>query len=120
MEIVVIQRKSIKELKKLNTSRLLEYYRAERKRYNVSISQYHWGFDDVDLCLSIYYNMNKKVLYCGSTNIYHEDSSSLKKVPTNRLFLNHNLVYLKNKWKDRYCLDSDIYEKDRKFNLYHK
>lgn len=41
-------RKTIEELKKLNTKRLLSYYRAERKRYDVSISTYHWGFDCVD------------------------------------------------------------------------
>jgi len=101
-----------------------KYYRAafhNPKSGNDGMDEkYHWGFDDVDLCLSIHYNMDKKVLYCGSTNIYHEDSSSLKKVPTNRLFLNHNLIYLKNKWKSRYCLDGDIYEKDRKFGLYHR
>lgn len=82
--------------------------------------KYHWGFDDVDLCLSIYYNLEKKILYCGGTNIYHEDSSSLRKVPTNRLFLTHNLVHLKQKWEHRYCLDQDIYTSDRKFNLYHR
>ena len=79
---------------------------------------YHWGFDDVDLCLAIRYYMNKKILYCGNTEAYHEDSSSLKKVPTNRLFLNHNIFYLKNKWQKHYCLDQDMYEKDHKFNLY--
>lgn len=81
---------------------------------------YHWGFDDVDLCLAIFHNMNKKVLYCGSTNIFHEDSSSLKKVPTNRLFLSHNLVYLQNKWRNKFCLDQDLYDHDHKFNLYHR
>lgn len=82
--------------------------------------EYHWGFDDVDLCLAIYHRMEKKVLYCGSTNIYHEDSASLKKVPTNRLFLNHNMARLKNKWLQHYCLDRDMYEKNNNFNLYIK
>lgn len=41
-------RKTIEELRKLNTKNLLRFYKAERKRYNVSISQYHWGFDAVD------------------------------------------------------------------------
>ena len=41
-------RKSIEELIKLNTKNLLRFYRAERKRYNVAISQYHWGYDNVD------------------------------------------------------------------------
>jgi len=99
-----------------------EYYR--KVHHNVKSGndgmdeKYHWGFDDVDLCLAIHYNMEKKILYCGNTNIYHEDSSSLKKVPTNRLFLNHNLIYLREKWQHRYCLDQYMYEKNQKFNIY--
>ncbi len=101
-----------------------KYFKAahhnQKSGNNGMDEKYHWGFDDVDLCLAIKYNMEKKIVYCGGTNIYHEDSSSLKKVPTNRLFLNHNLIYLKNKWEKHYCLDQDIYEKDRKFNLYNR
>jgi len=101
-----------------------KYYRAAHHNVksgnNGMDEKYHWGFDDVDLCLAIKYNMEKDIVYCGSTNIYHEDSSSLKKVPTNRLFLNHNLILLKNKWEKHYCLDQDIYDKDRKFNLYNR
>lgn len=79
---------------------------------------YHWAFDDVDLCLSIKYNMEKKIVYCGKTNIFHEESASLKKNPTNKLFMTHNVNYLKNKWLKRYSLDQDIYNKDSKYNLY--
>jgi GT2 family glycosyltransferase len=80
--------------------------------------KYHWGFDDVDLCLSIKYNMNKDIVYCGNTNIYHEDSASLKKTPTNKLFLNHNLNHLKEKWNDKCYSDYDFYKKNPKYNLY--
>lgn len=80
--------------------------------------EYHWGFDDVDLCLAIKYNMEKKIVYYGKSNIFHEDSASLKKSPINRLFLAHNLNHLFYKWRHRYCLDFDMYEKDPKFNLY--
>ena len=80
--------------------------------------KYHWAFDDVDLCLSIKYNMQKKIVYCGNTNIYHEESASLKKNPTNKLFLTHNLQYFFQKWNDRYKIDQDIYTQDNKYNLY--
>ena len=61
-------RKTIEELKKLNTKRLLSYYRAERKRYNISIESYLCGFDRVKHTL-LYtwdksddeYYLNKKV-----------------------------------------------------------
>lgn len=79
---------------------------------------YHWAFDDVDLCLSINYNMKKKIIYCGKTNIFHEESATLKKNPANRLFLPHNTGYLKQKWEKRYILDRDMYVKDSKYNLY--
>lgn len=79
---------------------------------------YHWAFDDVDLCLCIKYNMEKKIIYCGHTNIFHEESATLKKNPTNKLFMAHNVNYLKNKWEKRYTLDQDIYTKDSKYNLY--
>lgn len=80
---------------------------------------YHWAFDDVDLCLSILYNMNKKIVYCGRTHIFHEESATLKKNPTNKLFLPHNLQYLFGKWRGRYTIDQDIYTSDNKYNLYH-
>jgi GT2 family glycosyltransferase len=79
---------------------------------------YFWAFDDVDLCLSIRYNMNKKIVYCGGTNIFHEESASLKKNPTNKLFLNHNLGYMFGKWKDRYVIDHKTYAENPNYNLY--
>lgn len=79
---------------------------------------YHWAFDDVDLCLSIKFNMNKKIVYCGKTNIFHEESASLKKNPTNKLFLTHNLQYLAQKWQNKFVIDRAIYENNSKHNLY--
>lgn len=81
---------------------------------------YRWAFDDVDLALSIKYNMNKKIVYCGNTNIFHEESASLKKNPVNKLFLPHNVSYFKNKWKNKYILDQGLYAKDPKYKLYEK
>jgi O-antigen biosynthesis protein len=79
---------------------------------------YHWAFDDVDLCLAVHLNMNKQVVYCGDTNIFHEESASLKKNPVNKLFLMQNIQYLFQKWKGRYKIDRPIYEKDPNHNLY--
>lgn len=79
---------------------------------------FHWAFDDVDLCLSIKYNLGKKIVYCGSTDIFHEESASLKKNPANKMFLPHNLKYLFGKWRQRYTIDQDIYTRDTRHNLY--
>lgn len=80
--------------------------------------KYHWAFDDVDLCLSVNYSQKKKIVYCGGTNISHEESATLKKNPTNKLFLNHNLLYLFQKWQKTYVADRDIYTLDSRHNLY--
>ncbi len=77
-----------------------------------------WAFDDVDACLSINYNMNKKIVYCGKTNIFHEESFSLKKKPDNKLFMNHNINLLLSKWNKRYITDFDLYKDNPKYNLY--
>jgi GT2 family glycosyltransferase len=99
-----------------------EYFRSAWDKNQSGIKgmdeKYHWAFDDVDLCLSIHYNMNKKIVYCGKTNIFHEESASLKKLPTNRLFMGHNSNYLINKWQQRYILDHNDYVKDANHNLY--
>lgn len=79
---------------------------------------YHWAFDDVDLCLSIKYNMDKKIVYCGNTGIFHEESASLKKNPVNKLYLPNNLKRLFEKWTGRYSIDQDIYTKNSNHNLY--
>ena len=50
-------RKTIEQLKKLNTKNLLRYFRAERKRFFHAISQHHFGFDAVD------YYQKEKVKY---------------------------------------------------------
>jgi GT2 family glycosyltransferase len=101
-----------------------EYYRnawdKNKSGINGMDENYHWAFDDVDLCLSIHYNMKKKIVYCGGTNIFHEESASLKKNPANKLFMPHNVNYLFNKWGGRYMIDKEAYTRNPKHNLYEK
>jgi GT2 family glycosyltransferase len=80
---------------------------------------YNWAFDDTDMSLSIKYNLGKQIVYCGQTNISHEESASLKKNPVNKMFLKHNLQYFFNKWGGRYQIDQDIYMKNPNHNLYY-
>lgn len=80
--------------------------------------QFHWAFDDVDLCLSVGFKMGKKVVYCGQTNIFHESSASLKKNPSNKLFMNHNVNTLINKWGKYYKIDKDLYLRSPDYNIY--
>lgn len=78
-----------------------------------------WAFDDIDLCLDIKYNKNKKIIYCGETDIFHEESATFKHNPINKLFLNHNLSYFSNKWRNNIKIDYDIYHQKADVNLYH-
>lgn len=99
-----------------------EYFKNACKENKSGISgmdeKYHWAFDDVDFCLSIKYGMEKKIVYCGETNIFHEESASLKKNPTNRLFMSHNTNHLASKWGKKWKLDLANYSQDPKYNLY--
>lgn len=95
-----------------------KYYKQICKDSEGLDQNYHWCFDDVSACLSIKYNLNKKIIYCGKTNIFHEESASLKKNPANKLFMKHNVNLLLNMWKDKCKADAAIYLKDKKYNLY--
>lgn len=101
-----------------------EYFRDAQPNNQSGIKgmdeKYHWAFDDVDLCLSIKYNMEKKIVYCGKTNIFHEESASLKKNPANKLFMSHNINYLRTKWSKRYITDKSLYQQNPTHNLYRK
>lgn len=79
---------------------------------------FRWAFDDCDMCLNINYVQNKKIVYCGETNIFHEESASLKKNPVNKLHLKGNLEKLVSKWGSIYKIDKSLYTKNKNLNLY--
>lgn len=92
-----------------------KYY---KNAYDTGIDEkYHWAFEDIDLCLSILYNLNKQIIYCGKTNIFHEESATLKKNPVKNLFMNHNINYFFKKWTGRYIVDHSAYLKNCDYNL---
>lgn len=101
-----------------------EYYRNIWTQNKSGIhgmdENFHWSFDDCDLCLSIGYNLKKKIVYCGQTNIFHEESATLKKNPANYMFMQHNANYLKSKWGAKYVIDRDIYTSKPTHNLYER
>jgi len=70
---------------------------------------YVWMYEDIDACLNIKYVQKKKVVYCGNTSIFHEESSSLKKNPMNRIYLNHNINTFRRKWHNVYQVDDFSY-----------
>lgn len=99
-----------------------KYYKhvctSNKSGINGMDEEYHWAFDDVDLCLSILYCLKKKIVYCGKTNIFHEESASLKKNPVNKMFLKHNIIHLRRKWMNRWAQDHLEYATNPKYRLY--
>ena len=78
---------------------------------------YFWAFEDVDFCLKVNQIKPNNIAYCGTTNIFHEESASLKKNPVNKMFLQQNVVYFKKKWENKYDLDFEKYELNKNYRL---
>ena len=76
----------------------------------------NWCFDDVDYCFRIN-QLGEKIAYCGETKIFHEESSSLKLNPVNKLFMTQNVLRFRQKWEDKYKIDHDLYLKDPNHNV---
>lgn len=68
-----------------------------------------WGLDDVDFCLSLKYKMNKKIMYCGDTNIIHHESYTLKNNNLNKFYFNSNISLLHNKWGNHIIIDDYLH-----------
>jgi hypothetical protein len=56
---------------------------------------------------------------CGGVKVYHDESASLKLNPVNKLYLNSNITYLTNKWRNKVETDVYNYLKDTNYGLYH-
>ncbi len=83
--------------------------------------KFNWAFEDVCFAMRVKYILNKKVVCCGRTSIFHEESASLKKNPVNKLFQNDNMrlfTDLYSKYLDRTLVNT--YTKDPKYGIYKK
>lgn len=82
--------------------------------------KFFWAFEDCDFAMRINHHLKKKVVYCGETNIEHEESASLKKNPVNKMFLQSNCQLFMQDWRNH--IDTSLVEKygNPKFNVYSK
>lgn len=60
--------------------------------------KYFFAFEDIDFNLRINHHLKKKIVNCGETNIFHEESASLKKNPVHKLFFNQNCKLFIEAW----------------------
>lgn len=79
---------------------------------------YIWAFEDIDMSFRIKYLLGKKIVNCGQTNIYHEESGSLKVNPVNKLFMNHNIKTFITHWHKHIDVKEAEKYQDPKYNLY--
>lgn len=77
-----------------------------------------WAFEDISACLTIKYEMKKKIVCCNSTDICHDQSYSLNKNSVYRFALGDNIKYFRKKWFGKYIVDDVLYAKNTKYNLY--
>jgi hypothetical protein len=94
---------------------------SDWKAVNGFNEKFVWAFEDCSMSLSIWHNLNKKIVCCGETEIWHGSSETLKVNNINKLFQNHNIGLFKSLWKDK--MDASLtkkYLENDNFNLYEK
>ncbi len=82
------------------------------------LETYFFCFEDVDLCYHIKYNLNKKIVFCGQTNIFHDESYTLKQNNYNKLLFKQNIDTFLSRWKSKCIDDNQLYLENKNYNLY--
>jgi GT2 family glycosyltransferase len=82
--------------------------------------EYFFAFEDVDMCMRITHNLKRKIVYCGETNIFHEESASLKKNPVHKMFFNPNCRLFLKDWHKQIDVSLSNRYDDPVYNLYRK
>lgn len=76
---------------------------------------FRWSFDDIDLGFRI--GQTEKIVYCGESYAFHEESKSLKINPVNKLFMDSNVALFRKKWDGKYEIDHQKYLDDPNYNV---
>lgn len=87
---------------------------SEFKKVNGLHTSLNWAFEDIILSGEI--GKNKKIVYCGETNISHGESKTLLINPVNKLFLNQNIKEYKKLSEGLFHLDHNFYLNNHNYN----
>lgn len=75
---------------------------------------YDYGYEDVDLCLNVYYNLKKKIVLCATSKSTHEEAATSKQIKRSGRVC--DIQALKKRWN---CAsDLQQYLTDFRHNVY--
>jgi len=66
---------------------------------------YHFCYEDVDLCLKIKNNLNKKILYAANAEVLHKESVTQKKYKTSGDLQRAGIEEFKKRWMHKVDID---------------
>lgn len=79
---------------------------------------YYFCYEDVDLCLKIRYNLNKKVLYAANAELIHAESVTQKKHKTGGEKQRIGIQAFKTRWMNKVAIDFPKYQRNGNLGLY--
>ena len=81
---------------------------------------YYFCYEDVDLCLKVKFNLNKKILYSANSVLMHAESITQKKHKTSGVKQQEGIKVFKERWMKRVKLDFGALQKHANYGLYKK
>lgn len=79
---------------------------------------FHFAFEDIDMSMCIAHHLKKRNVYCGQTDIYHEEGASLKKNPVHKMFFHQNCNIFLERWAPQIELGLEAKYVDNTYELY--
>lgn len=80
--------------------------------------KYIFCWEDCDFCLKVK-ELGYQIIFCGETNILHEESASLKKNPVDKLFFSSNTKIFMDRWKHKINFEeTKKYEEEPQYKIY--
>jgi len=77
---------------------------------------YYFCYEDVDLCLKINKQLNKKIVYASAAKVIHAESVSQKKYPTSGTKQKDGIALFKSRWLNKVDLDFLKLMKEKNFD----
>lgn len=78
---------------------------------------YHFCYEDVDICLRIGRDLNKKILYAANALVYHDESITQKKHTTHGEKQRAGIEEFKRRWMNRVEKDFHTFRKNKQKNI---